>query len=251
MGADVNVKAQYGKPNVPQFLWPSFYDEQRTQTEPLGPIGVTPLHLAAWKGHRDMVKCLLEFLACPVTFSPGYWTPLYTALALEHEEIAWTISDRIEHVAYSFLDPERMFNPLHIACILGLPLSAQYYLRKGADINASDRLGTIPFDHALKIYRGNPFRTKDQRRSPQEVINLVKVLMEHGASMDREIPPIYSYRGKLRGEPTTIRRLGARHEYEEVRKLFPLEPAEGGSPHRNSILYRVLRKLRPAKVPRP
>jgi hypothetical protein len=153
---------------------------------------------------------------------------MYTALASGHEYIGRMISDRIADVHCSFIDPERRYTPLHVACRFGLPSTAQFFLRTGADVDARDFDGKTPFYYVLQRFGRHPIYTfQEVKLSPQKVISLAKILLKFEANTELEGPHI---RTSVDGftstrEPATIREYGAQHEYEEIRKLFGSESA--------------------------
>ncbi len=52
------------------------------------PEGRTPLHLAAMKGHRDVVDCLLKSKASAALRDEAGKTPLYYATDRGHADVA-------------------------------------------------------------------------------------------------------------------------------------------------------------------
>jgi len=132
LGADVNVKVQEARSNG---------------TRPRA--GLTPLHLAAEKGHLAMVKLLLEVGADPEARVEESLTPLLFALIARHEKVARTISRRISNLQNCLVDSTKRLTPLHLSCRLGLWSCARYFLNEGADVDATDTSAMTPLHHAL------------------------------------------------------------------------------------------------------
>ncbi len=97
-----------------------------------------------------MVKLLLEVGADPETRVDERLTPLYSALVIRHEEVARTISRYIRIIQNFVMNSARM-TPLHVSRSLGLYSYAQYFLKKGADVDAKDVKAMTPLHHALGI----------------------------------------------------------------------------------------------------
>lgn len=209
-GADVNVKVQEARSNG---SWPR--------------VGLTPLHLAAEKGHLAMVKLLLEAGADPEARVQGSLTPLFFALIARHEKVARTISRRTSNLRSCLVNSTKELTPLHVSCHRGLWRCARYFLNEGADVDAIDARAMSPLHHALlhgpspselgcdftipKIYIGGG----ESSLYPDEIIATVKVLMEFGANQTLESRP-----RSIWEKPFSAREYGVNHPYAQVRAFF-------------------------------
>ena len=99
-------------------------------------VGNTPLHFAAWQGHRDLVSWLLEHKVRVDTYtrtgkSVG-WTPLHVALLEKHKAIVQLL---LEHGAKIGPAKPGWSAPLHAAAQGGGPELIRLLVRRGADVN--------------------------------------------------------------------------------------------------------------------
>uniref|UniRef100_UPI003D81C575 Designed ankyrin repeat proteins,Ferritin heavy chain, N-terminally processed n=1 Tax=Homo sapiens TaxID=9606 RepID=UPI003D81C575 len=113
-------------------------------------VGVTPLHLAAQRGHLAIVSVLLAFGASVNAADLWGQTPLHLAATAGHLEIVEVLlrsgasvnaRDNIGHT------------PLHLAAWAGHLEIVEVLLAYGADVFAQDKFGKTPFD--LAIDNGN------------------------------------------------------------------------------------------------
>ena len=132
LGANVNIKDSEGN---------------RHRGKPLADL--TPLHVAAVKGHLAIVKLLLEVGADPEARDRKSLTPLYFALNARHEKVARTISRRISNLQTCLVNSERRLTPLHLSCYLGLRNCALFFLNEGSNVDAMDAKSMTPLHYSL------------------------------------------------------------------------------------------------------
>lgn len=96
------------------------------------PDGFTPLHLAAFFGHPDIARLLVERGADTnaVARNPMQVMPLHSAAAARQLEIAELL---VDHGADLNASQERGFTPLHEAALNGDVALARLLLERGAD----------------------------------------------------------------------------------------------------------------------
>jgi uncharacterized protein len=111
------------------------------------PDGFAPLSLAAFFGHSETVDVLLA--AGAEVSAPSRetmkLTPLASALAAGHNQIARTL---IEHGAHINAKGDNDVTPLHTAAARGNIEAATLLLDHGADINATTKDGKKPIAYA-------------------------------------------------------------------------------------------------------
>jgi hypothetical protein len=207
--APVNVKFRKASPCPAQPVTSSI----NTEAQP----GLTPLHMAVWKGHLTLVKLFLELRANPEARMSQGWTPLYLALISGRERIARTVSWHISNLHNCLVDSSKGLAPLHLASHFGLSKSVRFFLDRGADVNARDLRWNTPLHHALASDRqqlGYGLETYTAQSgssvpTPDQILETVTVLLDFGAESSLE--------GFV---SITATELGASHRDERVRKLF-------------------------------
>lgn len=111
------------------------------------PDGFAPLSLAVFFGHAETVDALLA--AGAEVSAPSRetmkLTPLASALAAGHNQIARTL---IDHGAHVNAKGDSDVTPLHTAAARGNIEAATFLLEHGADINATTTDGKKPITYA-------------------------------------------------------------------------------------------------------
>jgi ankyrin repeat protein len=127
--------------------------------------GWTPLHLAAWGGHRSSVRCLLSRGAFVNAKSDNGETPLHSAAWSGHTACARLL---LLHGADLNAKDKGGETPLHWAAWKGHTSVAKLLLDSGAQINAKDeRDNATPLHYAA--WRGHML--------------IVKLLLAYGADV--------------------------------------------------------------------
>jgi len=126
-GADVNAKGEGGNGR--------------------GEGGVSALHVAAGKGHKDIAELLItrgadvNEKAKLDPWEHGGWTPLYFAIWHHHSDVAELL---LANGADVNVKDERNLMPLHLALYSGPKDLAKLLVAKEADVNARGRWGQTP-----------------------------------------------------------------------------------------------------------
>jgi len=109
-------------------------------------FGWTPLHLAAWVGHKEIAELLIENDADVNAKDEEDFTPLHHAAWVDHKEIAELL---IENGADVNAKSWKGLTPLHDAASnISHKEIIELLIDNGADVNAKDEEGFTPLDQA-------------------------------------------------------------------------------------------------------
>jgi len=132
-----------------------------------GDSDLTPLHVAAAKGHADVARLLLEHGAdVNAKESVHDATPLHVAAAMGHADVAKLLLEHRANVHAKYGDSD--LTPLHIAALYGHVDVARLLLEHGADVNARDEDDWTPLHWAAA--KGH--------------VDVARLLLEHGADVN-------------------------------------------------------------------
>ena len=112
--------------------------------------GETPLHCAAYQGHKDVAQLLLNDKADVNAKDSRGATPLHYAAIGGYKDVAELLLANKADVNAKANDGQ---TPLHLAALGGQKEMAEFLLANKADVNAKDNNGTIPLHGA--VYVGN------------------------------------------------------------------------------------------------
>jgi cytohesin len=109
--------------------------------------GWTPLHRAAYRGHADVARLLLEHGADANAKSKDSFfpTPLHLAAAVGHVDVTKLL---LEHGADANAKNKYGYTPLHFAANKGHAEVARLLLEYGANVNAKEKDGFTPLHFA-------------------------------------------------------------------------------------------------------
>ncbi|XP_019853173.1 PREDICTED: inversin-A-like [Amphimedon queenslandica] len=128
--------------------------------------GCTPLHKAAWDGHNNIVKALLEKDYSIIDEKEeGGWAAISNAVMRGHHEAVETL---IEYGADFGVNDEGEWSLLHIAARHGHAEVVEVLIDHKLDVNIKDKSGLRAFDVALT--QAHP--------------NVVETMLNHGASVN-------------------------------------------------------------------
>jgi len=111
--------------------------------------GDTPLHLAASRGHQDVVTFLLSLKASVIVTSSSGATPLHHAATEGHHQI---VNMLLELGANPNAQNLSGRTPLHEAVVGNHVETQQALANGGAESNIKDREGNTPLHEAAKIF---------------------------------------------------------------------------------------------------
>ena len=130
---------------------------------------ITPLHYAAFKGHKDVAQVLLEWGAEINVSGNGVKTPLHLAAKWGHRCVVQFL---IQNGADVNSTKGGGCTPLHTAAINGHKEIVELLIENGADVNATDNDGQTPLHWAAKMLNKSGFG------------EVAQLLIEHGVKSD-------------------------------------------------------------------
>ncbi|MCG8340467.1 MAG: ankyrin repeat domain-containing protein [Cytophagales bacterium] len=107
-------------------------------------IGQTSLHWAVIRNHLEVVRLLIDKGANIEAKYEG-WTPLHWAAANNRLKAVILLIDKGANID---AQNERLWTPLHLAVINGHQEVVNLLVEKGANVNLQDNNGRTPKDHA-------------------------------------------------------------------------------------------------------
>jgi len=108
----------------------------------------TPLHFAAWKGHKDIIQYLIKKGADIHAQDSDGSSPLYWAANFGHEEIVTTL---IKNGAEVNSQNNFGITPLHGAAFKGYTDIVKLFIEKGSEINVKNNYqGRTPLQNAIE-----------------------------------------------------------------------------------------------------
>ncbi len=135
-----HVAAMRGHRDIVEYLLPSI-----TNINLPGPGSLTALHLAAAKGHVDLVRFFLDQGAEPDSGSRDNRTPLHMAASEGRTDIVRLLLDKGADINAR---DGAGFTPLHWAAIKGQKDMVELLLERDADFTAESRKGRTPLWYA-------------------------------------------------------------------------------------------------------
>lgn len=124
-------------------------DKHPEKINSFSPDGFTPLGLACFFGHIDVVKCLTKKGANPNLASNNSFrvAPIHSASAISHLEIATVL---IAHGANVNVRQAQGFTPLHSAAHNGQTALVKLLVDSKANINVKTDAGQTPLEMAIE-----------------------------------------------------------------------------------------------------
>lgn len=122
-------------------------DWPRTQVEWRSPKDESPLMMAAFKGHKELVR---KLIARGADVNKTGWTPLHYAATKGNLEVMLVLLD--EH-AYIDAESPNKTTPLMMAAKYGTADAVRLLLRAGADPRLHNELGLTAIDFAQQANR--------------------------------------------------------------------------------------------------
>ncbi len=206
--------------------------------------GGTALHAAAHAGHVSVVRSLLKALKCGMDVDArgtGNQSPLQFASFRGHLDVVRCLLD---HGADAKFQDDNLWTPLGHAAHQGYPDTARVLLEDEADANSRDKQGLTPLHKAFSFSFGNfkgeysevvqlllehganPNARDNKRRTPLHLasssrLDAAHVLFTHGADVDARDEegrtPLQA--ASARGQDTIVQLLSS--EYRPSRAQMP------------------------------
>ena len=108
----------------------------------------TPLHIACFTGHLELVQLLLRNSAIVDMLDSKHMTALHKAAVFRKADI---IKELLDHGADINADDFKIGTPLHWACVLGDVFKVKVLIAHGAKINVHNLEGATPLHLAVAI----------------------------------------------------------------------------------------------------
>ncbi len=132
----------------------------------------TPLHVAAWRGHVELVKSLVK-CGADINAAPAGETPLGTAASQGNIGVVTTLIELGADVNAGWRD----YGPLYGAVLRGHAATARVLIEAGADVNAKTSSGWTPLHWA--------------RRYPKTTKMLIEAGADVNAKANSGITPLH------------------------------------------------------------
>jgi hypothetical protein len=217
LGADINVKTIDYRYHFQNSQWNN---------------PINGLYLACLKGHPNIARALLEAgINDSEHARKREAMPLYYALQQGHDDVALVLLEHFSDISLQLSWTNSRSTPLHLASNLGLSALVHLLLEKGADVQVEDAAGMTALHYALlwspaackECFEGAFFGMRkditfgSKGEGYGKDIEAVKLLLEHGADMDRK-----REHGNWRHRHSA-RQLARHHPDEEMRRLFDVD----------------------------
>ena len=166
----------------------------------LGKSGITPLHIASYKGRPDAIRKLISSGARISIMSTFGMNVIHFAAQGNQP---WPIAYFYEHYHMNLDEKDVDGNtPLHWACHFGSAVAAEFLLKWSASLNEKNNAGHTPLHFAVEI------------AIDSECTRLVRVLLFAGAERHAE-----DNRGRMPMEIVRVAENEAQHDPEIITEL--------------------------------
>ena len=146
--------------------------------------GARPLHMAAARGHKELVEWLLKWGVDAEAVDEDGWTPLHfacmkaeayeTALALVQNQVPHSPADK------------KGVTPLHVACAHAAGESARMLMRMGADAELKDKGGRAALDLCEGVAPQWPASRGAAGAAVQQALSEMRMTAGHKAAARKE-----------------------------------------------------------------